>query len=152
MYEHENNRDSIDSEKSSYLLKPISMPIDWLVVVGSYTCLSLAILGVKAKAATNQYDPVTPTPNSLSLTSFPPPPLVIDPASMSIPPPPLFTLPPPPLVSSPAFLNTPPPNLAGPSPTLPPFNPAVMPPARQIPSPLGGNSSNSQNGRLFLYL
>ncbi len=51
-----------DDEKSgsshshdTFLLTPISIPIDWLVIVGSYMSLSIAIVGVKAKqaAATN---------------------------------------------------------------------------------------------------
>jgi hypothetical protein len=64
-----------ESDKSAaenFLLTPISIPIDWLVVVGAYLSLSIAVIGVKAKQSVAVTSTVTPTPAvDLPAASFP---------------------------------------------------------------------------------
>jgi hypothetical protein len=57
LYEdNENSQPSLES----FVLTPISIPIDWLVIVGSYLSLSVAIVGVKAKQSTAAATAIAP--------------------------------------------------------------------------------------------
>lgn len=48
---------------NNYILKPQCIPVDWLVIVGSYSSLSIAIIGVKAKQTpTYPIQPIRATP------------------------------------------------------------------------------------------
>lgn len=87
--------------------------MDWLVIVGSYTCLSIAIIGVKAKARSN---PTTTTSSlqesfqtSIGQLNQPPPQFTISNQNqilaninsiLSRPPPPNFIQTPPPTTTS----------------------------------------------------
>ena len=52
----------------NFILTPVSIPIDWLVIVGSYLSLSIALVGVKAKQSITTFLP--PTEQLLVSTSF----------------------------------------------------------------------------------
>lgn len=65
----------------------IKIPMDWLVVVGSYLSVSLALIGVKAKQSGPTNAEIG---SSISTTSTPPPaliPPIISPSSLMVPPP-----------------------------------------------------------------